>query len=161
MKNLCLVLILALGCAALAQAPTPTKSASVPPDISGMYSFVREGEFLQINIEEQGKVSGFISRFGELESDRGAFLDQFIDKGTLADGKLTFTTKPLHGVWYEFKGTTGRGKGKTTGEEAFLVLKGTLVRYTTDADKKVSAETREVEFKSFPEDVSRGRGRPD
>ncbi len=160
MKILCFVLVLAWGGAALAQAPAQ-RPGSAPADISGMYSFIREGEFLQINIEEQGKVSGFISRFGELDSDRGAFLDQFIDKGTLADSKLTFTTKPLHGVWYEFKGSAGRGKGKTTSEEAYYVLKGTLIRYTTDADKKVNAQSREVEFKSFPEDVSEGRGRPD
>ncbi len=160
MKNLCLFLIFMLGCAALAQTPVP-KADNAPPDISGMYSFVREGEFLQINVEEQGRVSGFISRFGELESDRGAFLDQFIDKGVLAEGKLTFTTRPLHGVWYEFKGTAGRGKGKTTGEEAYYVLKGTLTRFATDADKKTTAQAREVEFRSFPEDVSRGHGRPD
>ncbi len=161
MRPLCLLTVLALGCASLAQTPAQNKPESAPADISGMYSFVREGEFLQLNIEEQGKVSGFISRFGELESDRGAFLDQFIDKGTLAEGKLTFTTKPLHGVWYEFKGTAGRGKGKAPSEEAYYVLKGTLTRYITDANKKTTAQLREVEFKSFPQDVSRGRGRPD
>ena len=160
MKNLCLLAVLALGFAAPAQNPAP-KPENAPPDISGMYSFMREGEFLQINVEEQGKVSGFISRYGELESDRGAFLDQFIDKGTLADGKLTFTTKPLHGVWYEFKGTAGRGKGKTTSEEAYYVIKGTLTCYTSDVDKKTAAQVREVEFRSFPEDVTRGHGRPD
>src|SRR5258706_3815168 len=46
-------------------------------EYSGMYSFVRDGEFIQITIEDKSAVSGFISRFGDSESDRGACLDQF------------------------------------------------------------------------------------
>ena len=59
----------------------------VPPhpvdDYSGMYAFIRDGEFLQLTIEEAGRVTGFISRYGDLESDRGVFLDQFFKQGKL------------------------------------------------------------------------------
>lgn len=156
MKTLCI--ILALFCVvglALAQAPTETKPAESPAnDISGMYSFLREGEYLQITVEDQGKVTGVLSRFGDLDSDRGAFLDQFLDQGTLKDGKLQFSTRPLHGVRFEFKGAVERGKGKLPGEEAYYVLRGTLTQYVTDATKKSSAKAREVEFKSFPSDLN-------
>ncbi len=153
-----LSIALALFCVAglaLAQTPTETKPPDTAAnDVSGMYSFLREGEYLQITIEDQGKVTGVLSRYGDLDSDRGAFLDQFLDKGTLKDGKLEFSTRPLHGVRFEFKGTVERGKGKTPGEEAYYVLRGTLTQYVTDATKKTSAKARAVEFRSFPSDLN-------
>ena len=51
-------------------------------DISGTYSFFKEGELLQINLDKDG-VSGYISRMGELESDRGTFLDHFFTKAAI------------------------------------------------------------------------------
>jgi len=122
-------------------------------DYSGMYSFLREGEFVQITLEDEGRISGFVSRFGDLASDKGAFLDQFIKKGTLEGQKLTFTTEPVHGVWFEFRGAIGRGPGKSPAEEGYYELRGTLVQYQSDAEKKTTARSREVVFKSFPQDV--------
>jgi hypothetical protein len=57
-------------------------------------------------------------------------------------------------VWYEFKGTIERGPGKNPGDEAYYLLKGTLIQNTTDAsNKKTSSKSREVTFKSFPQDT--------
>ena len=126
-------------------------------DYSGMYSFLKEGEFVQVNLESQGKVSGFISRFGDLESDRGAFLDHFFKNGSMAGGQIQFTTERVHGVWFEFKGTVGRGAGKTPNDEGYYELKGTLTEYSTDANQNVSSRVREVTFKSFPQDVATGK----
>lgn len=148
------LVLLCLSAYASAQSTPQSKSQEgVASDISGMYSFLRDGEYVQLTIEAQGKVSGVISRFGDLDSDRGAFLDQFIDKGGLEDNRLTFITRPLHGVVFEFKGTVTRGKGKTPAEEAYYVLKGTLTQYLSDESDNRTAKSREVEFKSFPEDV--------
>ena len=133
-----------------AQNPTPAKPAE---DYSGMYSFLQDGEFVQITIEDQGRVTGFVSRFGDSESDRGAFLDQFFKQGKLDGTKLSFTTETVHGVWYEFQGTIERGPGKALSDEAYYLLKGTLVEYRTDATKKVTSKSRDVTFKSFPRQV--------
>jgi len=130
-------------------AQTPTTS-SAAEDYSGMYSFMRDGEFVQLTIEDDGKVSGFISRYGDTDSDRGAFIDQFFKEAKLDGTKLSFTTATVHGVWYEFKGTIERGPGKATSEEAYYILKGMLTEYRTDADKKVTSKSREASFKSFP-----------
>jgi hypothetical protein len=130
-----------------------TASAAAPDDISGMYSFLKDGEFVQITVEDQGSVTGFISRFGDLPSDHGAFLDQFIKKGTLDGTKLAFTTDPVHGVSYEFQGTVERGPGKTPGDQAYYVLRGRLTESKTDAQHTPTARSSEVEFKSFPRDV--------
>jgi hypothetical protein len=119
-----------------------------------MYSFLKDGEFVQITVEEEGRVTGFVSRYGEGESDKGAFLDQYFRSGKLDGGKLSFTTETVHAVWFEFKGTVERGEGKNRGDEAYYVLKGTLTENASDAQKKVTAHASEVEFKMFPEESS-------
>jgi hypothetical protein len=135
-------------------------ASAQPTDYSGMYSFLKDGEFVQINVEPQNKLTGFISRYGELESDRGAFLDQFFKQGEIRGDQLAFHTEEVHGVWYEFKGSAQRGNAKTTKEEGYYVLKGTLLEHATDARGQATSRSREVVFRSFPEDVS-APARPD
>ena len=134
--------------------PAPAHETRPGREYSGMYSFLKDGEFVQITVEDEGRVTGFISRYGEGQSDKGAFLDQFFRSGKLDAGKLTFTTETVHGVWFEFKGTVERGDGKKPGDEAYYLLKGTLAENTSDADKKVTTHAREVVFKMFPQDAS-------
>jgi len=137
-------------------APNPSPNPSAPKPVnnySGMYSFLQDGEFVQVTVEDQGRVTGFISRYGDLESDRGEFLDLFFKEGKLDSQNLTFTTQTVHGVWYEFKGTVERGPGKNPGDEAYYLLKGTLTQNNTDANKKTSSKSRDVTFKSFPQDM--------
>jgi hypothetical protein len=139
-------------------APNPP-AAKPANDYSGMYSFLRDGEFVQLTVEEQGRVTGFISRYGDLESDRGEFLDLFFKSGKLDGKSLNFITQTVHGVWYEFKGTVERGPGKNPGDEAYYLLKGTLSENATDADKKTTSKSRDVAFKSFPQDLDAPSGK--
>jgi hypothetical protein len=133
-------------------APNPP-AAKPANDYSGMYSFLRDGEFVQLTVEEEGHVTGFISSYGDTESDRGEFLDLFFKSGKLDGKSLNFTTQTVHGVWYEFKGTIERGPGKNPGDEAYYLLKGTLTQNNTDANKQTSSKSRDVSFKSFPKDL--------
>ena len=135
--------------------PNRQKQPSSPQaDYSGMYSFLREGEFIQITVEDHGRVTGFVSRFGDSESDRGVFLDHFFKSGKLDANQLAFTTDMVHGASFEFRGTIDRGEGKSRGDESYYVLKGILVENTTDEAKKTSSRSREVALKSFPQDMS-------
>jgi hypothetical protein len=118
-----------------------------------MYSFLKEGEFVQITLEEKGTVSGFISRYGDSESDRGSFLDQFFKSGTFSGGKLNFASESVHGVWFTFDGVLERGPAKTPQDEGYFVARGTLTRFSTGTNKNVSSEIRQVEFRSFPRDA--------
>lgn len=162
--NLVLALTCALFISMLGQAQTsankqqapqaPPPSPSKGPDYSGMYTFLREGEFVQLTVEEGSQVTGFISRYGNLESDKDAFLDQFFKEGKLEDRRVTFTTQTVHGVWFDFKGTVERGEGKSPSDEAYYILRGTLTENSTDDHQKVSSRTREVTFKSFPQDLA-------
>lgn len=117
---------------------------------SGMYSFLKEGEFVQVTVEDAGHVTGFVSRYGDQDSDKGAFLDQFFKTGKLDGDALTFMTEIVHGMAYEFKGKIGRGEGKKPGDEAYYEIKGTLTEHLTDVNQKTSSRSREVTFKAFP-----------
>jgi len=121
---------------------------------SGMYSFLKEGEFVQVTVEDAGRVTGFVSRFGDLDSDKGVFLDQFFKTGKLEGDALTFTTDVVHGVAYEFKGTFGRGEGKKPGDEDYYQIKGNLTERVTDVNQKTSSRSREVTLKAFPVEPS-------
>ncbi|MGI9103801.1 MAG: hypothetical protein ACR2IF_15280 [Terriglobales bacterium] len=147
-----LILLLLLICGpGWAQKAPPAPAASTP-EISGMYTFLRDGEFVEIDVNGD-KVTGFISRYGELESDRGAFLDHMFTKGALNGNHITFATRAVHGVSYEFQGKVERGEAKAAGAEGYYVIRGTLTETTTDKDKKASARARELVMKSFPADA--------
>ena len=152
-------------CAQEARSGTKSREAAAARDsnakngqeYSGMYSFLKEGEFVQVTVEDAGHVSGFISRFGDGESDKGAFLDQFFKSGKIDGNQLNFTTDIVHGVAFDFKGTVERGEGKNPGDEGYFVLKGTLTENDSDVNKKVTSHTREVLLKMFPQDAAPAR----
>jgi hypothetical protein len=129
-----------------AQASTPPVSS----DLSGMFTFLREGEFVQLTVED-GQLSGFVSRFGDSDTDKGEFIDQFFEKASIQGEHLTFKTKTVHAVWYEFDGTLTTVAGKQKGDEGYRVLRGKLTMHTTDAKGADHASERTVEFKSFPD----------
>lgn len=145
-----LILLLCASAACAQQGPPADKT---PEDLTGMYTFLQDGEFVQLSVQE-GRLSGFISRYAD--SDKSLFLDHFFTDTTLDGAALGFKTKTVHGVWFEFKGRVGRGEGKTRADEAYYVVRGTLTQYTEDAAKKSTAQSREVSFKSFPQEAERG-----
>ena len=118
---------------------------------SGMYSFLKDGEFVQVTVEDEGHVTGFVSRFGNGESDKGAFLNQFFKAGKLDGNKLNFTTEVVHGVSFDFQGTVERGDAKSAVDDGYFVLRGVLSENTMDVNKKVTSRTRDVVLKKFPE----------
>lgn len=150
MKNVLIAMVLVLFGGRLLAQDSPQASPRPGDDYSGMYSFRQDGEFVQLTVEGNGAVTGFVSRYGDGESDRGVFLDQFFKGGKLDGHQLTFTTETVHGVWFAFNGVADRGAGKTERDEDFYALKGTLTEFRSDADKKVTEKAREVVLKSFP-----------
>jgi hypothetical protein len=121
-----------------------------PQDISGLYSFVHSGETVQINVQPDGRVSGYVSRVADGDSDRGQMLDTMFEKASLKGSHLEFQTKKVHGEWFEFKGEVERGKAQTRDDEGYFVIRGTLTSVREDVNGKPTPLAREVEFKSFP-----------
>ena len=152
-RAIALCSILFVGLTPLMAQQKPSSPAAGSGDISGMYTFLQEGEFVQINIEDGGKVTGFISRYGDTDADKGAFLDHMFSDGSLKGNHIQFKTKTVHGVSYEFSGTVERGEAKSPDEEGYRVLRGKLTEYTEDANKKTTARSREITMKSFPADA--------
>ena len=149
-----LVTLLCLGAVALAQPRSPKNPATPSTrigDFSGTYSFLREGEDLQINLQD-GKLDGFASRYGDSETDQSVLLQHLIEKSSVSGDAVSFTTSKIHGVWFEFKGKVRRGDGKAAADEGYYVLEGTITRYDTAADGKTSAKSRQAQFRSLPSD---------
>jgi len=153
------IAVLSISNAAAQNTAAPAKPNSSSEDVSGMYSFLRDGEFVQITVERKegdaaakaASVSGFVSRYGDLDSDKGVFLDHFFTKGSLDNRTLTFTTRTVHGTWFEFAGQVERGDAKSRATDGYYVLKGTLKQNIIGSDKKVTAKSREITMKSFPD----------
>jgi len=140
-------LILVFAAIGRSQTATTSETSS---DFSGMYSFLREGEFVQLTVED-GQLSGFVSRFGDTDSDKGEFIDHFFDKTSLQGDRLSFKTNTIHAVWYEFDRTIVTVAGKQKGEEGYRMLRGKLTLHQSDATGKEQVSERTVEFKSFPD----------
>lgn len=138
------VFVLCLSPVAVSAQAAGRMSAS---DISGMYSFLHEGESLQLTLDH-GKLSGWVTSFGFLDSDKDTLLDRFFEKASLQGNRIYFLSRRIHGCWVEFNGRVDRGEGRSRGKEGYYVLVGTLTQYTTDAEVKVSARQREVVLKS-------------
>jgi len=145
-KLLSLAFLLCVLPAAL-PAQTAGRGTSNRDDISGMYSFLHDGESVQLNLDH-GKLNGWVTSFGFLDSDRDTLLDRFFDKASLQGDHIYFLSKRIHGCWLEFTGRISRGEGRVRGQEGYYTLVGTLTQYTTDAETKVSAKQREVTLKS-------------
>jgi hypothetical protein len=143
-----IVALLALTVSVQAQG----KPSALPDGISGMYTFLQEGEFVQIDLEDQTRVTGFVSRLGESDSDKGAVLDHLISNGELKGNQIHFKTKALHGTWYEFFGTVGQDNSKTPAQDGFRTMKGKLIQYTEGDSEKPKVKSREITMKSFPMD---------
>jgi len=155
LRSLFLALLVLLAASLIAQTPSQSNvTHDAATDPAGLYSFVKEGESLQITLDE-GQLSGYITRFGESDSDKGQLIDQFLSKGSLNGNHLTFATKTVHGVWYEFDGMIEIQPGKAPGTEGYRLIKGNLKQHDTDAKGHDKVRERTVEFKSFPEGVSR------
>jgi hypothetical protein len=54
---------------------------------------LKEGEYLQITVEDAGQVTGFISRYGDGGSDKGEFVDQFFKGLVLRAGLECFVPR--------------------------------------------------------------------
>ncbi|HEY1801835.1 MAG TPA: hypothetical protein VGG46_12950 [Terriglobales bacterium] len=119
-----------------------------------MYSFLKDGEFVQLTVEEDGSITGFISRFGDSSGDKDTFLNQFFKTAKLDGAHLEFTTETVHGVWYEFTGTTETVAGAKPESQGARVLRGTLKVHSVGPKGAGSVKSRAVVFKSFPQDVN-------
>jgi hypothetical protein len=144
-------LLFAIISAAVAQI-SANPEPQVIGDITGLYSFIHEGEFVQIEVSE-GKVTGLISRFKDESPEKAEFVDQFFEQATLDGTTLSFRTQQKDGAWFEFSGTVERGTGKTPGDEGYWNVRGKLIEKHTGASGNATEKPHELTLRSFPQDA--------
>ncbi len=125
------------------------QSSSQWDDSSGMYTFLHEGEFVQITIEH-GELSGFISRHGDTSTDKGQTIDQPFEEAQLDGNHLSFKTRFVHGEGFSFDGTISRAENKGRNGKGFYVVRGTLTR--TAGGK---SSPKQVTLRSLPESIEK------
>jgi hypothetical protein len=134
------------GIASSQKANTVPSSGS---EYSGMYSFLREGEFVQITVEDAGHVSGFVKRYGDLDSDKGELLDHFFKTAHLDGNRLSFATEMVHGVAFDFQGTVAQVPDRRPGDEGYYLIEGKLTETSSDEHGKPTSRERGLTLKSL------------
>ena len=100
---------------------------ALPSEASGEYTMGGGGT---IDIELQpDRLSGFLTRMGDRESDEGTPLTFFFATSRLSSQQLAFTTRQVHGVWFSFQGTIARGSARTRDQQGYYLLQGQLVMH--------------------------------
>jgi hypothetical protein len=141
---------LLMGVFWLAHAAKPLDTSAPGNDYTGMYSFLQKGEFIQLNVEGS-RLTGFVARHGDGEKE--IFVDHFFEKAELRDHGIQFSTREVHGVRFEFRGTISRGAGKTRNAEAYYQINGTLTQYTFGTNQERTAKERAVTLLSLPQEI--------
>jgi hypothetical protein len=114
----------------------------LPVDASGEYALGSTGA---IDVELQpDRLSGFITRLGDRESDEGTPLTFFFATSRLAGQQMAFTTRQVHGVWFSFEGTIVRGSARSREQQGYYLLEGRLVMHD------VATQTEQARMVSLP-----------
>src|ERR1700761_7403621 len=125
--------------------PFDTRSSGrtiLPIDASGDYALGSTGA---ISVELQpDRLSGFISRLGDRESDEGTPLTFFFATSRLSGQQISFITHQVHGVWWSFEGTIVRGPARTRDQQGYYLLEGRLVMHD------VGTQTEQARMVSLP-----------
>jgi hypothetical protein len=104
-----------------------TGRTSLPPEASGEYA-LGGGGIIEIGLEPD-RLSGYITRLGDRESDEGTPLTFFFSTSRLSRQQLAFTTRQVHGLWFSFEGTIVRGSAPTRDRQGYYLLEGQLVMH--------------------------------
>jgi hypothetical protein len=124
---------------------TDTRSSGrtiLPLEASGEYT-LGSGEFVDVELQPD-RLTGYITRLGDRESDEGTPLTFFFATSRLAGPRFSFTTRQVHGVWFSFEGTIVRGNARSRDQQGYYLLEGRLVLHD------VAAQTEQARNVSLP-----------
>jgi hypothetical protein len=115
---------------------------ALPPEASGEY-VLGGGGTIEIDLQPD-RLSGFITRQGDRESDEGTPLTFFFATSRLSSQQLAFTTRQVHGVSWAFQGTIVRGSARTRDQQGYYLLQGQLVM------RDAAGQTEQARMVSLP-----------
>ncbi len=114
----------------------------LPLEASGEYT-LGSGEFVDVELQPD-RLTGYITRLGDRESDEGTPLTFFFTTSRLSGQRFSFTTRQVHGVWFSFEGTIVRGNARSRDQQGYYLLEGRLVLHD------VSSQTEQARMVSLP-----------
>jgi hypothetical protein len=114
----------------------------LPLEASGEYS-LGAGGTVEVDLQPD-RLSGYITRLGDRESDEGTPLTFFFATSRLSGSRLSFTTRQVHGVWFSFEGTIVRGSARSRDQQGYYLLEGQLVLHD------VGTQTQQARMVSLP-----------
>ena len=97
----------------------------LPLEASGEYT-LGSGELVDVELQPD-RLTGYITRLGDRESDEGTPLTFFFATSRLSGQRFSFTTRQVHGVWFSFEGTIVRGNARNRDQQGYYLLEGQLV----------------------------------
>ena len=117
--------------------PQTQGHSTLPESASGEYVLDDHGSVIQITIEHD-HLTGYVTQM-----DGDAALTLFFDKASIDGKKLSFTTKKVHGLQYEFRGAIVRGEAPDLSSTGYYLLTGELTagRGTAPAPERVSLKS--------------------
>jgi len=124
--------------AAMTQAPATDKWDSA----TALYTFLHEGETVQINIEH-GHVSGYVTR-----KENGTQVDQKFESAVLEGDRLTWSTRPMHGTYFSFDGQISHDPNASKDKRGFYKIRGTVTTH-----KRGNASEKQLTMQSLPESL--------
>jgi hypothetical protein len=111
----------------------PPGRTNLPNEAAGSYALSpNPAEVIEIILNGSGdevRLQGYLTRIGDGVSDRGAPLTYFFARTTVNPARLTFITRQVHGVWWNFAGSIERGSVQTSAQKGFYFLNGTLTEH--------------------------------
>jgi hypothetical protein len=114
----------------------------LPIEASGEYT-LGTGEFVDVELQPD-RLTGYITRLGDRESDEGTPLTFFFATSRLSGQRFSFTTRQVHGVWFSFEGTIVRGNAPSRAQQGYYLLEGQLVLHD------VASQTQQARNVSLP-----------
>jgi len=121
----------------------------------GLFRYVRfpaRRGIVQLTVEDQGLVTGLISRYGNSAGDKREFLDQFFQAGQDRRQEIDIHYENPARSLVQLDGIVERGDGQNVGDEGYYVLKGSSRSTSPTPNKKTTTKSQQVAFKSFPKD---------
>ncbi len=114
----------------------------LPLEASGEYT-LGTGEFVDVELQPD-RLTGYITRLGDRESDEGTPLTFFFATSRLSGQRFSFNTRQVHGVWFSFEGTIVRGNAPSRTQQGYYLLEGRLVLHD------VASQTQQARNVSLP-----------
>lgn len=99
-----------------------------PEDAAGFYQFHDKAQGVQI-VSHGGEISGYLLKLGKGLSDKGLMLGYYFSDVAEERGQFWFTTRQVHGIWYEFEGQIVPRRGLNQPGNNDYVLEGTLTMH--------------------------------